>query len=236
MFLLSWKQYKALTILSKQEVFMLKEKDESGFFKHERRILKNTGTKYSNLKKKYSDLHLKKNALDDIQRFKDIQNEPLTERQISMRKNRKSCVWGLAFLLCLMMFNTNFKISIVSGQSMCNTYQDGQVLFVKQTKDVVKNDIVIFEDENLYPGRESVVKRVLATAGDKISCKDGNIYVNGQILKEDYAFGRTADFKEVTISDGHFFVVGDNRENSYDSRVLGEFPIDDLIGKVLFVI
>jgi len=79
------------------------------------------------------------------------------------------------------------------------------------------------------------IKRVIGEAGDNIEFRDGDIIRNGEVLVEDYIkeeMNITNDF--IVIPDHHVFVMGDNRNNSSDSRVIGPIPIENVVGKVIF--
>lgn len=86
------------------------------------------------------------------------------------------------------------------------------------------------------------IKRVIALAGEQISIYNGQVYVNGQALSEPYIaesprytypFGTTGA-TEFTVPPGSVFVLGDNRNNSSDSHVFGQVPLDSVIGKAFF--
>lgn len=82
------------------------------------------------------------------------------------------------------------------------------------------------------------VKRIIATQGQTIDIKDGKVYIDGKVLKEDYFKGQTttrdASVKyPLTVEEGHVFVMGDNRPHSMDSRYsdLGQVPVEAILGK-----
>lgn len=86
------------------------------------------------------------------------------------------------------------------------------------------------------------IKRVIAVAGDTLQIKEDGVYVNGKLLDEPYVNKETEpmyssvrkELKDgVTVPDGHIFVMGDNRNNSRDSRDIGFVPVNDVIGKVI---
>lgn len=85
--------------------------------------------------------------------------------------------------------------------------------------------------------KDRLVKRVIGTPGDVVDIKDGCVYLNGELLDEPYAKGITekGEFNlPVTVGDNQLFVLGDNREYSFDSRDFGLIDISHVEGKVVF--
>lgn len=126
------------------------------------------------------------------------------------------------------------RIVNVSGDSMLNTYQNGQKLICKVTKNVEKGDVIVFEaTEETYGNSDNlIIKRVIATEGDIVECDKGVVYVNDIAIDDSYAKGKTNDFNKQEVDEGCVFVLGDNRENSVDSRDVGDISLKDVIGKV----
>lgn len=142
-------------------------------------------------------------------------------------------------LLCLAVFfgvQSIFAPAIVSGESMLPTYQDkDMVMGIKTDKNYSKGDIVIIDVSKYGIDTQYIIKRVVATSGDSIEIKSGYLYVNGQKQNEDYIFEQmTDDMKEVTVSQDCLFVMGDNRNNSIDSRFIGQIQQNDVYAKVIF--
>ena len=99
-----------------------------------------------------------------------------------------------------------------------------------------RGEILIFQ----YPRDKSrdFIKRVIAVPGDTIEIKDHNVYVNGELQNEDYILAKSRmDYPKTTIPEGHVFVMGDNRNNSEDSRFpdVGFVPYELLKGKAMLV-
>lgn len=123
----------------------------------------------------------------------------------------------------------------VNGPSMNSTLNDGDVLLLeKYDTDFQRFDIVVLK----YNG-EKLVKRVIGLPGETIEYKDNTLYINNKKINEPFLVEETEDFslKKLgydKIPDGYYFVVGDNRDNSLDSRFIGLIPKDTMEGKVVF--
>lgn len=123
----------------------------------------------------------------------------------------------------------------VSGESMLPTFQHGDYVFAEKISykvdDLEYGDIVILQTDTAEG--KKIIKRVLGLSGDHILIQDGVVYRNGKVVEEDYtkepAF---QDFEELIIPEGAIFVLGDNRNNSSDSRVFGTFTYDQVKGRV----
>jgi signal peptidase I len=147
------------------------------------------------------------------------------------------------FLVRLVVLN--FR---VDGQSMTPNLDDGQMLLVNRNAyefvdwqgntfypfdPPERGDIVVFN-----PPTESdkpYIKRIIGLPGDEVTFNNGQVFVNGEMLDEDYIEDRTrcgrSDFCDVIVPEGQIFVLGDHRSNSSDSRVFGPVPIENVIGK-----
>jgi signal peptidase I len=84
-------------------------------------------------------------------------------------------------------------------------------------------------------GSSPYVKRVIATEGETLEIKNGQVYIDGQPIKEDYKVPDTYDLPPTRIPKGQLFCMGDNRPNSRDSRYWGLVPIRSVIGKVFLI-
>ena len=134
---------------------------------------------------------------------------------------------------------------LVEGSSMEPSFHDGQRLMVEKVSyrfgEPKRLDVVVFS----YPcdHRRKFIKRIIGLPGDEITIKNGFLHINGQRLEEDYINGPTygtysaPTFGPVLVPDGHYFVLGDNRRNSDDSRYpdVGFVPRKNLVGRALFV-
>ena len=70
--------------------------------------------------------------------------------------------------------------------------------------------------------------------GDKVKIRNNKIYINNKIIEDEYAYGETSDYDEITLGDDEYFVLGDNRLISKDSRYFGAIKKSDIKGKAIF--
>jgi signal peptidase I len=97
-----------------------------------------------------------------------------------------------------------------------------------------RGDIIVFNPT--ADAEQPYIKRVIGLPGERITFQDGYVYVNGQRLDETYIDGpatrcRQSDECDVVVEPDHVFVLGDNRTNSTDSRVIGQVPLSNIVGK-----
>lgn len=128
-----------------------------------------------------------------------------------------------------------FNLSVVRGSSMAPGIHDGDRILIDQVSyvlgDVERGDIVVLR----YPLDPSVdyIKRVVGLPGDEVLMAGGALWINGREVAEDYI--AEADFQTQTfcrVKEGHYFVLGDNRLHSSDSREFGQVPEELIRGKV----
>lgn len=131
---------------------------------------------------------------------------------------------------------------IVSGASMDPTFADGQYLIVDELTyhfhEPERGDVIIFR----FPKDTSkfFIKRIIGLPGDTVELRNTSViisnaaYPNGFILKEPYIAKNTPGFLSITLNTDEYFVLGDNRPESSDSRSWGSLPRTDLVGRALF--
>ena len=142
-----------------------------------------------------------------------------------------------AGVYAVLIVTFGFQVARVEGQSMAPTLADQDRLivnkFVYRIGEPRRGDIVML----YYPLNpdKSFVKRVIAEEGDTVRIVDGQVYVNDIALKDDYViaeFRSHDDWGPQVIPEGYYFVMGDHRNNSSDSRHWGMVPKRYIIGRV----
>ena len=147
------------------------------------------------------------------------------------------------FLGCLiaLVMNSIIGVDVVIGNSMLPTFVDGEKLIenklVKFTSDLEKDDVITFNIEGSI-----LIKRIIATPGDTVTYEDGVFLVNDMYVEEysDYSFIDNPDERvdlsvsELTLGEDMYFVAGDNRNFSSDSRSFGPINISQVRGKIVF--
>lgn len=122
----------------------------------------------------------------------------------------------------------------VNGESMMKTLCDGDIMIldiIGYKKDGLKRFDIVVVDE----GNELIIKRVIGLPGESVEYKNNKLYINGRVVKDKYASNETDDFS-IEVPKGEYFVLGDNRGNSMDSRVFGTFSKSDILGKTNLII
>lgn len=160
----------------------------------------------------------------------------------SLGEEIKDWVVSILIAVALAFFIRYFIVELymVEGPSMRPTLVNGERLvvnkFIYRFQQPERGEILVFK----YPRDQNrdFIKRVIAVPGDTVELKDGRVFVNGQLLNENYILERTkGSYPLSTVPDGHIFVMGDNRNNSEDSRFkdVGFVPYTLIKGKAVMV-
>lgn len=152
----------------------------------------------------------------------------------------------LAAAVFLVIYVFLFRPFQVSGQSMFPNFHDKEYvltnLIVLRLEEPKRGDVVVFKAPN--DPEKDFIKRVIATPGDTVSLKNGEVYVNSEKLDESaylkenvktYGGSFLREDQEVVVPNDSYFLMGDNRQYSSDSREWGLVKKDGIIGSSLFV-
>lgn len=161
----------------------------------------------------------------------------------------KTIATALVIAFTITFFVTPLEVHSVS---MNPTLVEHDYLILRNTHRVERGDIVSFKTDIEYTDAElqqfnfiqrlrqgktkNLIKRVIALPGDGLMIRGGRVYVNGEELKEDYINGEytAGDIDIDRIPEGKIFVMGDNRDNSLDSRSFGFVDMEMIQGKAVF--
>lgn len=148
----------------------------------------------------------------------------------------------VALLIAVSINMFFFQIIRVQGDSMLPTFHTKERVIAEKIsylfRDPKRTEVIICK---YYKGEDNVIKRVIGVPGDTIEIIEGAIYVNGEQLDEsnywnDTIWRPSTDMPPVLVPEKHVFVVGDNRNDSYDSRDVGPVPYDQIVGHVALIV
>lgn len=150
----------------------------------------------------------------------------------------------VALVLAIVLYLFIMTPHEVVGNSMHPTYKNGEFLMANKisyrVSDPKRGDVIIFK----FSDTQDFIKRVIGIPGDEVMIKDGKMYINGEMLDESNYLSSSVitnggeylhEGQSITIEDGKYFVCGDNRTNSSDSRVFGPIEKEAIKGKAWIV-
>lgn len=153
---------------------------------------------------------------------------------------------AFAFIIAILCRTFIFSPTTVHGESMEPTFQDQDRLIISKIAEIDRFDMIVFDAPD---SDEHYVKRVIGLPGDSVEMKDDILYINGKAMNEPYLEENketalldklTGDFTleeitgEVKVPERTFFVMGDNRLYSKDSRYFGFISEESILGEVKF--
>lgn len=148
---------------------------------------------------------------------------------------------GIFFFIYLLIMRPHK----IDGQSMMPNFPDSEYLLTEKVtyylRDPERGDVVVFTPPTT--NLDEYIKRVIALPGEKIMINEGKVHINGQLLAESYIADNVytsggqflQEGKEYLVPEGHYFVMGDNRPNSSDSRYWGAINKKSISGRAWVV-
>jgi signal peptidase I len=141
----------------------------------------------------------------------------------------------IIIIVIVLVIRTYFYTPIkVNGTSMYPTLKPNELMILNKIglKDGINRwDIVVVKEDNKY-----IIKRVIGLPNESIAYIDGKLYINKKEVEDNYSLSNTDDFSEIYLKDNEYFVMGDNRAVSADSRTIGPVEEDQILGKTSLVI
>ena len=143
-------------------------------------------------------------------------------------------------VLALIIYLFVFQISIVKGASMAPTFAEHDRLIIDKVtyrvRSIRRFDVIVFRGGPREP-RKDYIKRVIGLPGETVQLRDGRLLIDGELVVQDFSFQNLVgeSLGAISIKDGHYFVLGDNRPHSTDSRVngrIGQVPAENIRGRV----
>ena len=181
---------------------------------------------------------MKKNLKKDIPELEELQGELKRERyKRRFRKLLRSTIYALIVVAAVAALVATLVLPVlqIAGTSMEPSLNDGDIVALVKSKDLENGDLCAF-----YYSNKILIKRVIGTPGDYIWIEaDGTVYLNGQPLDEPYvtekALGECDIEFPYQVPENAYFVMGDKRETSIDSRssVIGCIAEDQIIGRII---
>ena len=134
-------------------------------------------------------------------------------------------------IVCFLISNFLFQICFVQGDSMLSTYTNGQILIARKYGLDIKNGDIITIEKN----RNIIIKRVIGVPNDRVIIKEGYVYVNDNKFDDIYIEDAGNAKEEILLKENEYFVLGDNRNYSIDSRFdeIGIIKKEEIKGIIL---
>lgn len=138
--------------------------------------------------------------------------------------------------LIFLVVNTLTGRFRIEGQSMEPNLHEGEYVLIDKVSYLLhapaRGDVIVF----LRPNERDFIKRIIGVPGDTVEVRDGQVYVNGTALDEPYLDQATiSPLLPVHVETGRYFVMGDNRNNSSDSRAFGTIDAKDIVGRAWLI-
>lgn len=163
-----------------------------------------------------------------------MENEEIEEIKLEDIKKEKSFVKELLPYVIILIVVIIIRVYIatpirVSGPSMQPTLKDKEMLILNKLGKLERFKIVV-----VNTNKDHLIKRIIGLPGETIRVVNNELYINDVFVEDNYGDGITKNFGPITLEDDEYFVMGDNRENSTDSRIIGPIKESDIMGTTGF--
>ncbi|MFN3491267.1 MAG: signal peptidase I [Anaerolineales bacterium] len=176
--------------------------------------------------------------MNTVEQNMQTKQAELVEEQFNWKRFTRDIVETLILAVILFVGINAVSARVrVDGHSMQPTLEDGEFILVNKVSylwsEIERGDIIVFHFP-LNP-EEELIKRVIGLPGDTVQVQNHQVYVNGLPLSEPYISQLPVYSGEWVVTDGYIFVLGDNRNNSNDSKDWGLLPIENIVGKAVLI-
>ncbi len=163
-------------------------------------------------------------------------NDKDINKKHTIKDSLKELIPYVVVILVVVLIRTFLITPIkVNGTSMVETLQHGDTMILNKIsmkfRSIKRFEIVVIKTSDSY-----LIKRVIGLPGESIEYKDGKLYINDKEYKDPHYKDNTLDFEKVEIPKGCYFVMGDNRGDSIDSRIIGPVKKDNILGTTKLII
>lgn len=149
-----------------------------------------------------------------------------------LKKNTKELLPYVVIFVVVLLIRTFVATPIkVNGSSMYNTLDGSEFMILNKLDKVERYDIVVVKT----PGDE-LIKRVYGLPGEKISIENNTIFINDKKVDDIYAYGETSNYESIVLGADEYFILGDNRAVSLDSRTIGPVKKKQIKGTTNFIV
>ena len=145
----------------------------------------------------------------------------------------KSLIPYIIIIIVVILVRTFIATPVrVNGSSMYPTLKGNEIMLLNKLGHINRFDIVVLKID----GREdNLIKRIIGLPGETVEIKDNEIYINDKKIEDKYGYGVTYNIDKVTLKKDEYFILGDNRKISLDSRVFGTIHKDEIKGTTNFI-
>lgn len=147
-------------------------------------------------------------------------------------KNTKELLPYIIILIVVLLVRTFIATPIkVNGNSMYKTLDGTEFMILNKLAKINRYDIVVVDTKS-----DELIKRVYGLPGEKISIENNSIYINDKKIEDVYAYGETSNYESITLGSDEYFILGDNRAVSLDSRTIGPVKKSQIKGTTNFIL